>query len=247
MINGWMDSVLAGFQALNQILTAGIAITAATAYGATREYGFDYSGTRRGGLWGTVVGNNNSINLVTWPTTDYSSSINIEARGYAAYGAGIELSCYDGTTFGPSIILSTVYKAITFTGDRLSFYGNVGFGLSAPQGRLHGKGSNGGGYFALFDALALATTPVEFIPNGAGDVHRAMRVQFVIHSTSDGAGNYVTNEMGVLLGQTVVMLTDSEGNAWSLRCVADGSVNVYRSTTGGTPQTADLIMWALWI
>ncbi|MCJ7432256.1 MAG: hypothetical protein MUO77_02075, partial [Anaerolineales bacterium] len=28
MINGWMDSVLAGFQALNQILTAGIAITA---------------------------------------------------------------------------------------------------------------------------------------------------------------------------------------------------------------------------
>jgi hypothetical protein len=125
--------------------------------------------------------------------------------------------------------------------------GNVGIGLTAPQGRLHGKGSNSVGYFAHFDAAGIDNTGVVLIPDGAGDVTGIIEILYVLISTS-ATFNYQASHVSTVPGGTVALgSADGDGNIWSLRVNANGQVDVYRSTTGGAAKTATMSIWAVWI
>lgn len=117
------------------------------------------------------------------------------------------------------------------------FPNSTGFGLTTPQGKIHGHDGTGG--FLFVTKTAVAGTAVEIIPNGTGDVTGRM---FALYTVVGSGGAVNQGSGGWAISGDNDILNDGT-NIVKLRVNADGSVDVRR--TGGT-QTYTISLWLIW-
>jgi hypothetical protein len=122
---------------------------------------------------------------------------------------------------------------------RITGAGNVGFGVTAPQGKIHGHDGTGGFLHRSFSSQTFASAVV-VIPNGTGDVVRGLTTLFVVRTSGgavEGAFVYINNGASS-------NIFDDGSNILRLRVNADGSVDLTR-TAGSLSYTVTL--WLIWL
>jgi hypothetical protein len=116
--------------------------------------------------------------------------------------------------------------------------GNVGVGVRAPQGRLHGHDGTGG--FLHVSKTGIGTTAVVLIANGAGDVTAALRGEALVRNGTSSVYSAFTLTLGGTTTQNVTLGSDT----YQFRLNADGSFDV-RRTAGSNTGTA--VVRAMWV
>lgn len=111
---------------------------------------------------------------------------------------------------------------------------NVGIGTTSPQGRLHSYDGTGGALFVT--KTAVAGTAVVIIANGTGDI---TAIGFCMYTCKDSGGAVTSGTTSLIPGTTDAAI----GAFVNLRCNADGSVDV-RRTSGAL--TYNVALWIVW-
>jgi hypothetical protein len=115
--------------------------------------------------------------------------------------------------------------------------GDVGIGLTAPQGKLHIQ--DGAGYaMHRYVSPINSATPIVVIPNGTGDVTEIVYLQIVV---TDGT-NSTSSTGSRTPGGAVVDLTLGT-NTFRMTVNADGSVDVRRQAGTGTISAMIYLQW----
>lgn len=147
--------------------------------------------------------------------------------GNAAIG-----STYAGTNAAPT--------------DGLLVQGDVGIGLSAPQGRLHGYDVISGFIHWEFDGVDGTARTV--IPNGTGDAPGGIGGSYIVlHSggtTRTGMVSSLGDGTAAVTPGTSQNIYNVGGNTLALAVAADGSVTVQRTAGSGTYKVA---LWLIWL
>jgi hypothetical protein len=119
----------------------------------------------------------------------------------------------------------------------LTTAGNVGIGLTAPQGILHTYDTIGG--FLIWEYDGLDATVRTVVPNGAGDCLYRLQVTWVFRNS---AGVVVSGSIGVSNGGSTSPTVGTD--TVRIRVNADGSIDVAR--TAGT-NTIKVLLHLLWL
>lgn len=202
----------------------------------------------------------NTAGLVTIPgaltvTGTLTANGTLDANGIVTLGNGgatvaILSSDWAISVAGAMTGISGIANNGAYTQSGVSvnlFTGSLGLNIAAPQGKIHGVGENAVGYFIHFDAAGIDAAGVNLIPNGAGDVTGMISFLYSLKSTS-ATSNVKAGITTCGISAAAVMGTvDGDGNQWSMRVNADGSVDCYRSTTGGAAKTATISIWMVWL
>lgn len=163
------------------------------------------------------------------------------ATGLAGYGRLVSDSSLNGLVLAalgnkPMLAYTNANERLRITGG-----GDVGINRATPQGRLHGYDTISGFLHWEFDGVDGTARTV--IPDGAGDVVYSLMAMFVVRDDT-GAVTSSTAE-GVSLTPGNQLTIHSNGDVFSLRVNANGSVDVRRSS--GTTRTIKIGLWCLWI
>jgi hypothetical protein len=159
----------------------------------------------------------------------------------------------NGTVAAGSIptdmIFTTDSASNTFTEKmRLTSAGRLGINRSSPQGIVHAYDTISGCLKWEYDGIDGTARTV--LPDAAGDVvGRATFLYVIVNSapTPGTAAGLIATSAAMPGGADIDLLTDVDGNIFSARFNANGSVDVRRRTTGGTARTAKVALWMLWI
>lgn len=114
--------------------------------------------------------------------------------------------------------------------------GDVGIGTTNPQGRLHVHDGTGG--FGFFTKTGINTTAQVIIPNGAGDVVYGVYLQYVLYCSTGSVQQYT----GLVPGGNLTVVLGA--NSFSLRCNADGSLDVRRTAGSADGILSITCVWA---
>jgi hypothetical protein len=152
----------------------------------------------------------------------------------------------DGNTSSSFIQFRTANAANTTGTERMRITGagDLGLGVTSPQGRLHGYDSFSG--FMHWEGSGVDGTARTVIPDGTGDVVRGLNVMYVIRAVTAA----ITNTGVLITGGSALepsengTLFNNGGNICQIQISAAGAVTVVR--TGGT-DTYDIALWLLWI
>ena len=117
--------------------------------------------------------------------------------------------------------------------------GSVGIGTSSPSGLLHGNGSSGG--FIFWESDSVDDTPQTIIPDGLGDVERALSYRCLI-AQKNGTG--IRSVMGGSSPGSSAYLYSYYADMVVLDCASDGSITIYR--TGGS-DTYEVVLMLIWL
>lgn len=127
---------------------------------------------------------------------------------------------------------------LRFESTYLRLVGNVMIGNYVAQGPLHVFNATAGLLFAT--KTAIDGTAQVIIPNGTGDVTRALMANYIAHNGTTTATGTAVLVPGGTMTQAVVCGADT----YTLRLNADGSIDVRR--TGGTV-AGTFAFWGFWM
>ena len=117
--------------------------------------------------------------------------------------------------------------------------GNLGVGVSSPQGRLHLFDGTGGKI--LWSATGIDATAVTIIPDGPGDVTTICRFKVIV--VREVAGNPTNTLDGEVANGSNIDIFNNAGDVLNLRVNTDGSMDVRQ--TGGT-SSYTVVLDAIW-
>lgn len=116
--------------------------------------------------------------------------------------------------------------------------GNLGIGVTSPQGKLHAH--DGAGGFMFVTKTGINGTVQTIIPNGTGDVTRRLYIRGVIE---DGTGGSATLGGGISAPGSMWLWDDGGTNRVTLTLAANGEVTVQRTAGSRTYSIAVTITW----
>lgn len=120
----------------------------------------------------------------------------------------------------------------------ISVEGYVGIGRNAPQGKLHVHDGTAG--MGLFTKTGVNATPQTILPNGAGDVVRAVYGSVL---ATDGTNNATPSVMTLRQGGTTTFDITAGTTTWRTTLNADGSLTVARTAGTGTGTLSYDLHW----